>query len=210
MGRSGWSLQNTDGYCPRCNTKARHRRLWLYLSNFTDFFDNAKRVLDVGPATGLSRALAGRDDLHYVSVGIEPGAPHLSVIGNIRALPFGDRAFDVVLCQHVLEHVDDDRGSLAEIRRVTKNNGWAVISVPIRLDQTTHEDPTITDPQEREKLFGEAGHVRMYGYNLADRLEAAGFEWTLENAKDIPSAECERNGLRRDEHLFVCRPRHDW
>jgi SAM-dependent methyltransferase len=209
MDRSGWSLHNTDGYCPRCNAKARHRRLWLYLRNCTDFFGNAQRVLDVGAAPGLSRALAGRDDLHYVSVGIDTGTPHQSVIGDIRALPFAECAFDVVLCQHVLEHVDDDRRSLAEIRRVTKNGGWVVISVPIRLDQTTHEDPTVTDPREREELFGEAGHVRMYGYDLAERLKAAGFESSLQNAKDIPSAECERNGLRRDEHLFICRPRED-
>ena len=107
----------------------------------------------------------------------------------------------------MLEHVDDDRRSLAEIRRVTKDDGWAVISAPINLDQATHEDPTVTDPGEREKLFGEAGHVRMYGYDLADRLEAAGFEWSLQNAGDIPSAECELNGLRRDEHLFICSPR---
>ncbi len=207
MDRSGWSLRNRDGYCPRCNAKARHRRLWLYLCNYTDFFGHAKRVLDVGPSPGLSRALAGRDDLHYVSVGIETGTPRLSVAGDISALPFADRTFDVVLCQHVLEHVDDDRRSLAEIRRVTKNGGLAVISVPMRLDQTTHEDPSVTDPQEREELFGEAGHVRMYGYDLADRLQDAGFESSLHNAEDIPSAECKRNGLRRDEHLFICCPR---
>jgi SAM-dependent methyltransferase len=207
MDRSGWSLQNTDGYCPRCNAKARHRRLWLYLRNYTNFFGNAHRVLDVGPSPGLSRALAERDDLYYVSVGIDTGTPHLSVVGDIRALPFAERSFDVVLCQHVLEHVDDDRRSLAEIRRVTKNCGWVVLSVPMRLDQTTHEDPTVTKPEERERLFGEAGHVRMYGYDLVDRLEEAGFESSLQNAEDIPSAECERNGLRKDEHLFICCPR---
>lgn len=206
MDRSGWALHNTDGYCPRCNAKARHRRLWLYLRDYTDFCGNAQRVLDVGPAPGLSTALAERDDIYYVSVGVDTGTPHLSVVGDVRALPFADRSFDVVLFQHVLEHVDDDRRSLAEIRRVTAIGGWAVISVPIRLDQATHEDPSVTDPRERERLFGESGHVRLYGYDLVDRLENAGFEWSLQNAEDIPSADCERNGLRRDEHLFICRP----
>lgn len=207
MLRSGWSLHNTDGYCPRCNTKARHRRVWLYLRNHTDFFGSAKRVLDVGPSPGLSRALYGRRDLHYVSVGIDSGTPYLSVVGDIRALPFAERSFDVLLCQHVLEHVDNDRRSLAELRRVTKLGGWAVISVPMRPDQATHEDPSVTEPRERERLFGEAGHVRMYGYDLVDRLADAGFEWSLQSAEDIPSTDCERYGLRKDENLFVCRPR---
>ena len=90
MGRSGWSLQNTDGYCPRCNAKARHRRLWLYFQNYTDLFGHAKRLLDVVPAPGLARALSDRDDLRYVTVGIDTGTPHLSAIGDVRALPFAD------------------------------------------------------------------------------------------------------------------------
>lgn len=207
MDRSGWSLKNADGYCPRCNAKARHRRLWLYLRNYTDFFGNAHRVLDVGPSPGLARALTGRDDMYYLSVGIDTGTPYQSVAGDIIALPFAERSFDVVLCQHVLEHVDDDRRSLAEINRVTKYGGWVVISVPMRLDEATHEDPTVTDPTKREQLFGEAGHVRMYGYDLAERLKDAGFESSLQSAEDIPPAECERYGLRRDEHLFICCPR---
>lgn len=207
LGRSGWSLQNTDGYCPRCNAKARHRRLWLYLRDHTDFFNTAKRVLDVGSAPGMARALARRDDLFYVSVGIDTGTPYQSVVGDIRALPFEEHSFDVVLCQHVLEHVDDDRRSLAQIRRVTGNGGWLVLSVPIRLNQVTQEDPSVTDPVERTRLFGEPGHVRMYGHDLVDRLADAGFEASLQDACDIPAADCDRYGVRQDEHLFVCRPR---
>ena len=207
MGRSGWSVHNYDGYCPRCNAKARHRRLWLYLRNQTGLFDSRQRVLDVGPAPGLARALGGCKNLDYVAVGTEENTPRISVVGDIRVLPFVDSCFDVVLCQHVLEHVDDDRTSLSEIRRVTKQGGWAVISVPLSLDGRTHEDPSITDPAERERLFGEPGHVRMYGNDLVERLEDAGFETTFHHANKIPAEECERHGLRRDEHLFICRPR---
>lgn len=207
MARSGWSLHNADGYCPRCNAKARHRRVWLYLRDNTDLFGNAKRVLDVGPAPGLSRALTRRGELDYVSVGIDIGTPYLSVVGDVRALPFADGSFDVLLCQHVLEHVEEDRRSMAEIRRVTRNGGWAVISVPICLNKATHEDPNVTEPRERERLFGESGHVRMYGYDLVDRLTDAGFEQTLQRAENLSNAECARYGLRKDEHLFICRPR---
>jgi SAM-dependent methyltransferase len=207
MDRSGWSLHNTDGYCPRCNTKARHRRLWLYLRDEAGLFDDKLRVLDVGPAPGLARALHSCKNLDYVAIGTEENTPGLSVLGDVRALPFLDGTFDVVLCQHVLEHVDDDRRSLSEIRRVAKQGGWAVISVPLNLDGATHEDPSITDPAERERLFGEPGHVRIYGKDFAERLRDAGFETDFRHADEIPSDQCERHGLRRDEHLFICRPR---
>lgn len=207
MDRSGWSVHNHDGYCPRCNAKARHRRLWLYLRDETGLFDSKQRVLDVGPAPGLARALAGRGRLDYVAVGTEKDTPRMSFLGDVRALPFADDSFDVTLCQHVLEHVDDDRRSLSEIRRVTKQGGWAVISVPLNLDGATHEDPSITDPAERERLFGEPGHVRLYGRDLAERLQDAGFDIEFHHADEIPADQCERHGLRRDEHLFVCRPR---
>jgi len=206
MDRSGWSVHNTDGYCPRCNAKARHRRLWLYLRDEARLFDSEQRVLDVGPAPGLARALAGCRNLDYVAVGTEEDTPRLSVLGDVRALPFVSGTFDVVLCQHVLEHVDDDRRSLAELRRVAKHGGWAVISVPLNLDGPTHEDPSITDPAERERLFGEPGHVRMYGNDLAERLRDAGFDATFHPAESIPAEQCERYGLRRDENLFICRP----
>ena len=207
MDRSGWSLHNNDGYCPRCNARARHRRLWLFLRDQTGLSDGHQRVLDIGPAPGLARALAGSDNLDYVAVGIDEGTPRLSVLGDVTALPLADGTFDVILCQHVLEHVDDDRRSLAEIRRVVNQGGWAVISVPLRRDRATHEDPSITDPAERERLFGEPGHVRFYGHDLADRLEHAGFQVTLHLADEIPEDQCQRYALRRDEHLFVCHPR---
>lgn len=209
MDRSGWSVHNNDGYCPRCNAKARHRRLWLFLRDKTGLFDGHHRVLDVGPSPGLARALADADNLDYVAVGIDKGTPRLSVLGDVTALPIAAETFDVVLCQHVLEHVEDDHSSLAEMRRVVNRGGWAVISAPLRLDRPTHEDLSITDPAERERLFGEPGHVRFYGRDLEDRLCRAGFEVTLHTADEIPPDACRRYGLRRDEHLFLCHPRGD-
>lgn len=206
MNRGGWSVYNDDGYCPRCNGKARHRRLWLFLRERTKFFDSGNRVLDIGPSLGLSKALASRDDLDYVTVATEANTPRLSILGDVENLPFADRSFDVVICQHVLEHVTDDRRSLAEIRRVLKDDGWAIISAPVRLDQLTYEDPSITDPEERLRAFGERSHVRWYGHDLSDRLSAAGLDASLDRGDTIEDADRKRFGLRLDENLFVCRP----
>jgi SAM-dependent methyltransferase len=107
----------------------------------------------------------------------------------------------------VLEHVNDDRRALAEIRRVVGKSGWALISVPINLDEETQEDTSITDPEEQKRRFGEAGHVRIYGGDLRDRLDQAGFDVDLHSADDLDDEICAHYGLRKDEHLFHCTPR---
>lgn len=114
-------------------------------------------------------------------------------------------SFDAALCIHVLEHVEDDRHAMAELHRVLRPGGWALVSVPIRLDRPTHEDPAITDPAERQAVFGERSHVRFYGADLADRLREVGFEVELDLASDIPDDVRKRHGLRMDENLFRCR-----
>lgn len=204
LGRTGWSLQNADGYCPRCNSKARHRRLWRFLQQNPEFLQDGTKILDVGPAPAISRILTRRDDLAYVAVDIDAARMHLSAIGDIRALPFASCTFDIVLCQHVLEHIEDDQKSIAELQRVVTESGRAIISVPLRVDQPTYEDPTVTDPSKRKELFGEPGHVRFYGFDLAERLQDAGFASSLRRASEISSTEREFYGLRDDEHLFEC------
>lgn len=206
MNRGGWSVYNHDGYCPRCNAKARHRRLWLFLRDRMNFFGSSHKVLEIGPSLGLSRALVSRRDLDYVTVANDAKTPRLSVLGDSVRLPFADASFDVVICQHVLEHIEDDRSSLAEIRRVLKDDGWAIISAPIRLDQPTYEDPSITDPGERARAFGERSHVRWYGHDFGERLKAAGLESSMDRGDTIDEAVRKRFGLRPDENLFVCRP----
>jgi len=127
------------------------------------------------------------------------------VVGDVVSLPLADASYDVALCIHLLEHVQDDRRAIAELYRVLRPGGWALVSVPIRLDRETHEDPSITDPAERQAVFGERSHVRWYGADLADRLREAGFEVELDLASGIPDEVRRRHGLRRDENLFTCR-----
>lgn len=197
--------QNADGYCPRCDAKARHRRIWLYLRRHTDLWSGQHRLLEVGPVWALARRFRGMAGIRYTGVDIRPAGPYVTVVGDVTALPLDDASIDVALCIHVLEHVEHDSRAIAELYRVLAPGGWALVSVPLRLDRPTYEDPTVTEPSDRLRLFGEEEHVRLYGLDLRDRLGAAGFAVQLDRADDLPAVECRRFGLRKDEHLFLCR-----
>ena len=98
---------------------------------------------------------------------------------DATALPYADARFDLVIANHVLEHIEDDWAALAEIRRVLRPGGSAILQVPVaqRL-AVTREDPSIRDEEEREDAFGQWDHVRLYGLDYPQRLEKAGFEVT--------------------------------
>jgi hypothetical protein len=196
-----------DGYCPRCNAKARHRRDWLYLQEHTNLETDELRVLEVAPVWALARRLRSMKNIRYQGLDLRRTGPHVSVVGDVTEIPLPAESVDALLCIHVLEHVERDRQAIAELHRVLAPGGWALVSVPVRPDHPTHEDPSVIDPAERARLFGERGHVRAYGLDLAERLEAAGFEVTVEPADELTDAACSRFGLRRDETVFFCRKR---
>lgn len=202
--KSSLLRKTTDGCCPRCNSKARHRRNWLFLERKTPLFAQELSVLEVAPWWSFGRRLSHVANIRYFAIDIEPRAAFVSAAGDVTAIPAESCNFDVVLCIHVLEHVENDRKAIEEIHRVLKPGGWALISVPLLLDEPTREDPTVTSPEDRERLFGEKGHVRYYGRDLEDRLRSAGLKVTFEPASNIPEEERLRYGLRRDENIFLC------
>lgn len=191
------------GYCPRCNAKARHRRIWLYLEERTDLFTRPARLLHVAPKYALARRFARMPHLDPVGIDLVPG-PHVHTIADLRDLPFPTASVDVALCVHVLEEVEEDLVAMAELHRVVRPGGWALVSVPTRLDQPTYEDPTIVTPRDRRRAFGERAHVRVYGHDLVDRLASVGFRVEVDLAADVDQATRDRFGLRDDENLFLC------
>lgn len=202
--KSRFLKKTTDGCCPRCNSKARHRRDWLFLRERTAFFEQDLTVLEVAPWWSYGRALTRSRNLRYFAIDVDPRAPFISVAGDVTAVPAASAQFDVVLCIHVLEHVRDDRKAIQEIHRVLKPGGWALLSVPLLLDEPTREDPSVTSPEERQRLFGERGHVRYYGRDIEERLRSAGLEVAFEPAANIPAERRRRYGLRKDENIFLC------
>jgi SAM-dependent methyltransferase len=201
----GTSLKaRSNGYCPRCNAKARHRRDWLLLEEQTNLFTDDLRLLHVSPKYSLSRRFRKMTNLKYVAGDIKARA-NITVRFDVAALPFANEAFDAAICIHVLEHVVRDREGMSEIHRVLRPGGWALISVPVRLDQPTYEDWSVTSPEDRLREFGETDHVRYYGRDLVDRLEAAGFSVRVDLASELSEETRATYGLLTDENVFVCR-----
>jgi len=202
--RGGASFKlRQQGYCPRCNSKARHRRNWLYLQQKTNLFADNLSVFHISPKYSLSRQLKTRSNLDYIAVDIN-NRPHIGAKMDITASAMPSNSMDAIICIHVLEHVQQDRKAIGELYRLLKPGGWAIISVPIRLDQKTYEDSSIITPQERERAFGETGHFRFYGYDLLARLESYGFQVELDLGENINPQTREKYGLLDDENIFYC------
>ena len=202
--RGGGSLRVRDrGYCPRCNAKARHRRVWLHLELETELFERPHRLLHVSPKYCLMRRLARLEGIHYTAIDLETRLPHVAH-GDVTELEHEDESFDAIVCVHVLEHVEDDRSAIGEMWRVLRPGGWAVVNVPVDLEARTYEDLSVTSPDARRRAFGEADHVRIYGFDISDRLRAAGFEVRLFRADRLPTDLLRRHGLTADEHVYHC------
>jgi SAM-dependent methyltransferase len=199
---SGIVTVRPQAICPRCAASERHRQLWLYLQQHTNLFTALLDVLHFAPEYSLTKQLARRSNLRYVTADLYRPA---TVKADITNIPFADHAFDVILCSHVLEHIPDDRRAMRELYRVLKPGGWAILLVPIELDRaTTFEDATVTDPQERLRIFGQDDHVRIYGRDYVSRLQDAGF--TVHHdafTHTLPASLVRRYGLL-DEPIFFC------
>jgi SAM-dependent methyltransferase len=125
----------------------------------------------------------------------------------ITAIHHPDNSFDVIVCSHMLEHVHDDRQAMRELCRVLRPTGWVILNVPINAERT-FEDPSIIDPEERQRVFGQFDHVRNYGPDYQERLEEAGFAVSVTYPADLLSPpEIERQGLGKGGagEIFFCR-----
>lgn len=193
-----------NAQCPACGAVERHRLLWLFLRERTDLFTRPQRLLHVAPEAVFAERLRRQPGLRYVSADL--ASPLAGVRVDVQSLPFADAAFDALLCHHVLEHVPDDRRAMGELRRVLRPGGWAVLQSPIDSAlAVTNEDASVTDPRERERVFGQSDHLRQYGRDYADRLRAAGFEVSAERfIKSLPAERRARYGLK-GETIWLCR-----
>jgi SAM-dependent methyltransferase len=197
--------------CPRCGALERHRLLWLYLSDRTNLLSSECSLLHFAPERAYAERLKARPGLRYVTADLD--SPLAMDKVDITDMPYADGSFDAVLCNHVLEHVDDDRLAMREIRRVLRPGGWAILMTPIDGTRaTTLEDPAITTPAERHRVFGQSDHVRLYGRDFATRAAEAGFAVRTDRYVDRLHPELViRCGLRRDddeafreEDIFLC------
>tara|TARA_Y100000385_G_scaffold222048_1_gene231866 strand:- start:106 stop:867 length:762 start_codon:yes stop_codon:yes gene_type:complete len=170
----GYQVQRQNVLSPSTLSLERHRLLWLYLTNETDFFTSKKKVLHMAPEQCF---LARFRKLNHDYKTADLDSPIADVKADIINLPFNDNSFDVIFCNHVLEHVQDDTKAMKELFRVMKKGGMGIFQVPQDLNRDiTFEDNSITDPKERAKIFGQYDHVRVYGRDYFDKLRSIGFK----------------------------------
>lgn len=176
-----------DAKCVRCGALERHRLVWLYFERMTDLFDRRpKRTLHVAPERMVENLLKRYLGSGYLTADLHN--PNAMVRMDITDINYPDETFDVIYCSHVLEHVPDDIRAIREFHRVLKPNGWIVLLVPITADKT-FEDPSITHPHERLKLFGQEDHVRRYGPDFIERLREQGFKVKVTTPTDFLTEE---------------------
>jgi SAM-dependent methyltransferase len=196
-----------DRICWRCGAMERHRSLWLYLDAHPEMTHPGISVLHVAPEPVLRDRFSRIPEVRYVGGDLtaEFGPERI----DVTQLHFGDASFDAIMCNHVLEHVPDDRRAMRELARVLKPGGWALLQVPDVAADRTDEDPSVTEPVERDRRFGQHDHVRRYGWDYVDRLREAGFSVEVARPEShLPEAVIERYRLRKFgevEPIFVCR-----
>jgi SAM-dependent methyltransferase len=195
---------SADAICPLCGSFERERHVYLYLKLMTPVFEDKTRILHIAPERRLSRILSKRKNIDYVSGDLNPTRAQVRV--DLTKIDFPDASFDVVICNHVLEHIPQDKIAMAEILRILRPGGWAMLQVPISPAIATREDLSVTDPQERLRLYGQDDHVRIYGRDYAERLESAGFRVTTASiARQHGNSYARRFGLLADELIYVAK-----
>jgi len=197
--------------CPRCFSKERDRLVFLYLSQKTDFLNKASRVLHIAPEGALRLLLRRNKKLKYV-MGDKYESGYTDYYysrdvgyADINNLLYPDKSFDLIICNHVLEHVQNDIGAMKELFRVLDHQGAAILQVPISYAiQATEEDESVVSPSERIKRFGQFDHVRIYGPDYTERLQNAGFKVIRFNPFEDGLEELARKfALNPKEDLFV-------
>lgn len=201
----GYKKQRPNALSPSTLSLERHRLMWLYLREETDFFtkDSQQKVLHIAPEQCFYKRFRKQKNLEYITSDLD--SPLADVRADICNLPFEDNEFDVIFCNHVLEHIPDDKKAMAELYRVMKPHGWGIFQVPQDINRKeTFEDDSITNKEERTRIFGQYDHVRVYGLDYFDRLREAGFtvkeiDYTKKIAPDL----LERYALQKGEILPV-------
>ena len=207
----GYVTSRENALCPNCLSLERHRLLWLWLVRESDIGRGAMalpKMLHIAPEVALMRKFrkmyASTPD-RYVTADLE--SPLADMHFDVQQIPLEDESFDAIICNHIMEHVEDDGKALKELYRIMRRGGWGVILSPVELErEKTFEDDTITDPAERTRIFGQYDHRRIYGRDYAARLREAGFEvYDIDYKNELSKAEQELYALPADHLYIVCK-----
>ena len=199
----GYENPRENVLSPSTLSLERHRLLWLYLQNETDFFKKKLNVLHFAPEQAFHKRFKKLGNIDYTTTDLN--SPLAEVKADICNLPFEDNTYDVILCNHVLEHIPDDTKAMKELFRVMKPGGWGIFQIPQDIKrEKTFEDDSITDKKERAKIFGQYDHVRIYGRDYFDKLRSVGFKVNeVDYTAKLSAEEVEKFRLAMGEILPV-------
>ncbi|WP_223033954.1 class I SAM-dependent methyltransferase [Hanstruepera marina] len=205
--------QRKNAECLNCGSLERHRLLWKYLNEKINFFESKKqfRMLHFAPEKIFYNIFTQVSNLQYIPCDLNPEV--FKYNGNIpiekvdiTKIPYKDNAFDFILCNHVLEHIPNDKLAMSELFRVMKPNGFGIFQVPLNpLLNETYEDFSITSPEAREKAFGQKDHVRVYGLDYKEKLESVGFRVNVDDyVKSFDKDLRFKYGFMESERIYNC------
>ena len=208
-------ITRNNAQCHNCGSLERHRLLFLYLHDKLNLFKSAEhpiRLLHFAPEKIFYNKFSDNQAIIYTPCDLFPerfqynGKTEISKV-DITNIPFKDNSFDIILCNHVLEHIPDDRLAMSELYRVLSKKGNGIFQVPIDYNRTkTYEDWNITSPEEREKAFGQYDHVRWYGQDYITRLENAGFIVNEDHyVSKFTNDDIFKYGLMKSELIYQCK-----
>ena len=201
----GYKRIRKNALCPGTLSLERHRLLWLYLDNETNFLNSSLKVLHVAPEQVFYKKFKKLKNWDYLTFDLN--SPIADIKGDLTSTNFKDESFDLIICNHVLEHIKDDKSALNEIYRVLKYNGVSILQVPINVRrEKTFEDSTIKSKIQREKYFGQYDHVREYGLDFKDRVEQSGFKVQMINySKKISKDLIIKYGLMKNDLIPIAK-----
>lgn len=203
----GYESPRDNVLSPSTLSLERHRLLWLFLKKKTKFFEDKLTVLHFAPEQAFIKRFKALKNIKYTTTDLD--SPLADVKADICNLPFKTNSFDVIFCNHVLEHIPDDKKAMEELFRILKPGGWGIFQIPQDLKREhTFEDDTITDQKERAKIFGQYDHVRIYGLDYFDKLRSIGFKVDEINfTATLTDKEINRYRLAKGEIIpFVIKP----
>ena len=199
----GYKTVRKNALCPGTLSLERHRLLWLYLDKETNFLSSNLKVLHVAPEQVFYKKFKKLKNWEYFTFDLN--SPIADIKGDLISTNFKDEYFDLIICNHVLEHIEDDKSALDEMYRILKYNGISILQVPINVKrQNTFEDLSIKSKIQREKYFGQYDHVREYGLDFKDRVEQAGFKVEMINYSEKISEDLViKYGLMKDDLIPI-------
>ncbi len=201
----GYGSERSNALSPGTLSLERHRALYLYLKEKTDLFTRPVKMLHIAPERSLGNLFKNQPNIDYISADLL--SPWAMVHFDAHAIPYPDNTFDVVIANHILEHVQDDIRVMAEMYRVMKPGGFGVFQVPLFENiPVTDQDPFMRDEAEQNRRFGQKDHVRKYGIDYLERLKSVGFNVHNYHLDELfPDMNFVRYGVNPYESIPVCK-----